>query len=49
MIEIILLILIGLQLKMMSGLYLALIIIDIVLWIIKVILEILKIFIKVGE
>lgn len=48
MIEIILLILIGLHLKMMNGLYLALIIIDIVLWIIKLILEIIKIFIKVG-
>lgn len=42
MIDIILFILIGLKLEMMSGLYQALIIIAIVLWIIKLLLSIIK-------
>lgn len=46
MIAIILFILIGLKLEMMSGLYLALIIIDIVLWIIKLIIEFFKFGLK---
>lgn len=43
MISIIMFILIGIKLNMMSGLYLALIIIDIVMWIISVICKIVKI------
>ena len=42
MITIILLILIGIKLNMMNGLYLALIIISIVLWIIDLFLRVLK-------
>ncbi len=49
MISLILFILIGLKLEMMNGLYLALIIIDIVLWGIKLILELIKICLKIGK
>ncbi len=46
MIVTILLILIGLKLEMMSGLYLALIVIDIILYMIKLIIEIFKFALK---
>lgn len=52
MISLVLFILIGLKLEMMNGLYLALIIIDIVLWMINLILKSAKFALelkKVGE
>ncbi len=46
MLEIILLILIGFKLNMMNGLYLALIIFEIILWIIRLICSMVKIALK---
>lgn len=47
MVTIILLILIGIELNMMHGLYLALVITEIVLWMIKLILTVIKSVLKV--
>lgn len=49
MITIILLIIIGLELNIMKGLYLALIITEIVLWIIQLILKVVKLTLKIKE
>ena len=47
MLSIILFILIGIKLDMMNGLYLALVITEIVLWIIDLIIKMIKIVLKV--
>ena len=49
MLTIILLILIGIKLNMMNGLYLALIITEIVLWIIKLFASAIKITLKISK
>ena len=49
MITIILLILIGIELNIMHGLYLALIITEIVVWIIRLLCQIVKLTLKIKE
>ena len=49
MLKIILLILIGLKLNMMNGLYLALIILEIILWAIRLICSMTKLVLKIKE
>ena len=49
MLEIILLILIGIKLNMMNGLYLALIIFEIILWIIRLFCTMTKLILKAKD